>query len=127
MKTLFILGLIFILGSCTTFKGQKMTKTELFFGLSKPNGQIISAKDWQAFADTVIAKTFTKGSTVIDARGQYLEEDGKLVSESSKMLIIVSKLSSERSKQIDLVREKYKKYFQQESVMRVDKTVRVEF
>ncbi len=106
-----------------------MTKTELFFGLSKPkpDGQIISAKDWQAFADTVIAKNFTDGSTLIDARGQYLGENGKLIAESSKMLIIVSKLNSKRSKQIDLVREKYKKYFQQESVMRVDKPMRVIF
>jgi hypothetical protein len=127
MKILSILGMMFILGSCTVFKGQKMTKTELFFGLSKPDGQIILAKDWQGFADTVIAKTFTEGSTVIDARGQWLGQDGKLVSESSKMLIVISKLSSERSKQIDLVREKYKKYFQQEAVMRVDKRVRVEF
>lgn len=127
MKILSILGIIFILGSCTVFKGQKMTKTELFFGLSKSDGQIISSKDWQAFADSVIAKTFTDGSTLIDARGQYLEEDGKLISESSKMLIIVSTLDSKRSKQINLVREKYKKYFQQKSVMRIDKPVRVEF
>lgn len=127
MKTLSILGIILILGSCIVFKGQKMTKTELFFGLSKPGGQIISTKDWQAFADTVIAKIFTEGSTVIDVRGQWLGQDGKLVSESSKMLIVISTLSSERSKQIDLVREKYKKYFQQQSVMRVDKAVRVEF
>lgn len=127
MKTLFFLGIIFVLSSCTIFKGQKMTKTELFFGLSKPDGQVISTKDWQAFADTVIAKTFTEGLTIIDARGQWLGQDGKLVSESSKMLIVISILSSERSKQIDLVREKYKKYFQQESVMRVDKPVRVAF
>ena len=127
MKTLSILGIMFILGSCTVFKGQKMTETELFFGLSKSNGQIISTKDWQAFADTVIAKTFIEGSTIIDARGQWLGQDGKLVSESSKMLIVISKLNAERSKQINLVREKYKKYFQQESVMRVDKPVRVEF
>ena len=127
MKTLSILGIMFILGSCTVFKGQKMTETELFFGLSKSNGQIISTKDWQAFADTVSAKTFIEGSTIIDARGQWLGQDGKLVSESSKMLIVISKLNAERSKQINLVREKYKKYFQQESVMRVDKPVRVEF
>lgn len=104
-----------------------MTKTELFFGLSKRGGEIISTKDWQAFADTVIAKTFTDGSTIVDARGQYLEKDGKLISESSKILIVISKLDAERSKQIDIVREKYKKYFQQESVMRMNKRVRVDF
>lgn len=112
--------LLLFFTSCTNFQSQRMTKTELYFGLSKPDGSIIAPKDFQAFADTVIAKTFTEGSTLIDARGQWLGQDGKLVSEPSKVLIIVSKLNAEHSKQIELVREKYKKYFQQESVLRVD-------
>lgn len=116
-----------MISACSVFKGQKMTKTELYFGLSKPDGSMVSNKDWQAFADTVITKTFIQGSTLIDARGQWLGNDGKLISESSKILIIISKLNQEQSKQINLVREKYKKYFQQEAVLRVDKRVKVEF
>lgn len=127
MKNLAFLLIIFIISACSVFKGQKMTETDLFFGLSKPDGSMISNKDWQAFADTVITKSFTQGSTLIDARGQWLGNDGKLISESSKILIIISKLNPERSKQINLVREKYKKYFQQEAVLRVDKRVKVEF
>ena len=56
-----------------------MTKTELYFGLSKLDGSIIALKDFQAFADTVIAKTFAEGSTLIDAHGQWLGQDGNLV------------------------------------------------
>lgn len=127
MKTLSFLLLFFTISSCTIFKGQKMTKTELFFGLSKSNGEIISNQDWQAFADSVIAKTFSEGSTLIDARGQWRNEDGKIISEPSKVLILISRISTARSKQIDLVREKYKKYFQQSSVLRVDGLVSAEF
>ncbi|MES2517760.1 MAG: DUF3574 domain-containing protein [Bacteroidota bacterium] len=128
MKAFILLILIiFVANACTVFQGQKMTKTELFFGLSKPNGAIVSSADWQAFADTVIAKTFSEGSTIVDARGQWLGNDGKLVSESSKVLILVSKLTPERSKGIELVREKYKKYFKQESVLRLDGRVKVGF
>jgi hypothetical protein len=127
MKNLSFLLIIFMISACSVFKGQKMTKTELYFGLSKFDGSMVSNKDWQAFADTVITKTFTQGSTLIDARGQWLGNDGKLISEPSKILIIISKLNQEQSKQINLVREKYKKYFHQEAVLRVDKRVKVEF
>jgi hypothetical protein len=119
--------LLLLCTACTSFPSQKMTRTELFFGLSKPDGSIITPADFQAFADTVITKTFTEGSTLIDARGQWLGQNGKLVTEPSKVLILLSKPNPERSKQIEIVREKYKKYFQQESVLRVDERVKAGF
>jgi Protein of unknown function (DUF3574) len=120
--------LLFLLSSCMMpFKSQRMTRTELFFGLSKPDGGIIAAQDWQAFADTVISKTFPDGSTLVDARGQWLGTDGKTISESSKILILVSKMNASQTAKIEEVRNKYKKYFQQEAVLRVDDKVRVGF
>lgn len=124
---LFFSLLLLTFSSCTVFKGEKMTKTELYFGLSKPDGSMVSASAWQSFADTVIAKTFTEGSTIIDGQGQWLGHNGKLVSEPSKILIILSKLTPERSQQIETIREKYKKYYQQEAVMRVDEQLKVAF
>lgn len=104
-----------------------MTKTELYFGLSKPNGSSISEESFQAFANTVIAKAFTEGSTIINGKGQWLGHNGQLVSEPSKILIVLSKLTPERSKKIEIIREKYKKYYQQEAVMRVDEQLKVAF
>ncbi len=127
LNILFISLLLLSLSSCTVFKGEKMTKTELYFGLSKPDGSMVSAHEWQSFADTVIAKTFTEGSTIIDGQGQWLGHNGRLVSEPSKILIILSKLTPERSTQIETIREKYKKYYQQEAVMRVDEQLKVAF
>lgn len=127
LTSLFFSLLLLVFSSCTVFKGEKMTKTELYFGRSKPDGSMISAAEWQSFADTVIAKTFTEGSTVIDGQGQWLGHNGTLVSEPSKILIILSKLTPERSQQIETIREKYKKYYQQEAVMRVDEQLKVAF
>lgn len=111
----------------TSYRAVKMTKTELYFGLSKPDGSMISPQAWQAFADTVIATTFIEGSTIIDGQGQWLGKNGQLVSEPSKILILLSKLTPKRSKQIELVREKYKKYYEQEAVMRIDESMKVAF
>jgi hypothetical protein len=120
-----LLGIL--LTSCSNFSSQNMTRTELFFGLSKANGGSVSSSDFQAFSDTVMTKNFTEGSTIIDAKGQWLGNDGRLVSESSKVLVLVSKMDKKQSKKIEMVREKYKKYFQQESVLRVDSKVKVGF
>lgn len=122
-----ILLLLFSLSACTVFRGDKMTKTELYFGLSKPDGSSISEESFQAFADTVIAKAFTEGSTIINGKGQWLGHNGQLVSEPSKILIVLSKLTPERSKKIEIIREKYKKYYQQEAVIRVDEQLKVAF
>jgi hypothetical protein len=122
-----ILGIFLSVGACTAFRGEKMTKTELYFGLSKPDGSAVSEAAFQAFADTVIAKTFTEGSTIINGKGQWLGQNGQLISEPSKILIVLSRLTPERSRQIELIREKYKKYYQQEAVMRVDESLKVAF
>lgn len=121
------LPFLLLLTSCSHFPSQTMTRTELFFGLSKANGGSVSSSDFQAFSDTVITKNFSEGSTIIDAKGQWLGNDGRLVSESSKVLVLVSKMDKKQSKKIEMVREKYKKYFQQESVLRVDSKVKVGF
>jgi hypothetical protein len=63
----------------------------------------------------------------VDARGQWLGTDGKTISESSKILILVSKMNASQTAKIEEVRNKYKKYFQQEAVLRVDDKVRVGF
>ncbi|MFN8346853.1 MAG: DUF3574 domain-containing protein [Spirosomataceae bacterium] len=127
VSKIIILGIGLSVGACATFRGEKMTKTELYFGLSKPDGSMVSEAAFQAFADTVIAKTFTEGSTILNGKGQWLGHNGQLVSEPSKILIVLTKLTPERSRQIELIREKYKKYYQQEAVMRVDEPLKVSF
>lgn len=113
--------------SCSVYEAQRFTRTELYFGLSRPDATLISEADWQAFADTVITPTFTEGSTIVSGQGQWLGNNGTLVTEPSKVLIVFSKMNKTRSRQIEQVREKYKRYYKQEAIMRVDKKMRVGF
>jgi len=64
-----ILCVFFCFSACTVFRGENMTKTKLYFGLSKPDGSRVSEGSFQAFADTVIAKIVTEGSTIIKGNG----------------------------------------------------------
>lgn len=122
-----ILIIAAIVTSCSAGKTMKFTKTELFFGLSVPDGTKVTAQQFQAFSDTVIAKSFSEGSTIFDAKGQWLGNNGVLVSEDTKVVIVLNKMTPETSRKIDEIREKYKKYFKQEAVLRIDAKVKGAF
>lgn len=126
---LFILAVLsfysFIIKS--TAENDKWTKTELYFGMSKNTGGSVSTEEWNAFEDSVIVKVFSAGSTTIDSKGRWLNENGDVIKESSKIVIAVNKMTPELSAAIDTVREKYKRYFDQSSVLRIEYEAGVSF
>ncbi|HMQ69305.1 MAG TPA: DUF3574 domain-containing protein [Ignavibacteria bacterium] len=108
---------------------EKYIKTELFFGLNKPDGSVISEQEWESFADTVISKTFSKGATILKSDGRWLSGD-TLIKEDSRVVIYFSRIfemTEEFSDKIDLLREKYKKYYDQEAVLRTDDFINASF
>lgn len=107
--------------------GSAMQQTQLWFGLSKPDGQSISTQQWQHFVDQVITPAFPQGLSVVEARGQWLGNDGVRVSENSRGLLLIYPASKEKSYAIDLIRTRYQQLFAQESVMRIDQPVCVAF
>ncbi|PSJ73226.1 DUF3574 domain-containing protein [Sphingobacteriales bacterium UPWRP_1] len=113
--------------SCLVYESHRLTRTELYFGLAKPDGTYITEKDWQVFADSVITPAFSEGSTIINGSGQWLGNNGRLISEPSKVVIVFSKMSKKQSRKIEQVRQQYKTLFKQEAVMRVDEKMRVGF
>lgn len=92
----------------------QMQQTTLYFGLNRPAGAQITGNEWQQFVDQDVTPRFRDGLTVFDARGQWLGNDGKVAREPSK-------------KNIEALRGIYKSRFAQESVMRVDQPVCVQF
>jgi len=115
----------FILCSCAT---NRMVETDLYFGQSKPNGDMITEKEWNSFKENQIAKVFKEGSTVLNGVGNWYDpENRKLVTEPTYVVIYFYKKSPAISKQIDSLRYWYKTMFQQQSVLRVDKKVKASF
>lgn len=103
---------------------EKYVRTELYFGLTKPDGSTLTESEWVAFVDEIITPRFPDGFTVVDGKGQWRNSAGKIVKESSRVFIVVypRKTRADASKKIDEVRAEYKKRFNQESVMRIDIT-----
>lgn len=102
-------------------------KTELYFGQSRNDGGEVTPEEWQAFADTVITAYFPNGSTTFDAGGRWMNGYGAVISERSKMVVLINEMAPDISARIDSVREKYKRYHHQDAVLRVDQRVEISF
>jgi len=105
-----------------------MMETDLYFGQSKPDGSMVSEKEWTRFKEDHIAKIFKEGSTVLNGAGSWYDPvSHKLITEPTYVVIYFYKKSSSVSAQIDSLRSRYKVMFQQQSVLRVDKKVKAIF
>lgn len=94
-------------------------KTELFFGLCRPDGSIVSESEWDRFVDEYITPRFREGLTIVDANGQWMMRTGEVVKEKTKIVILLHVDNEAVNASIEYVRDTYKKLFQQESVVRV--------
>ncbi|MBP6010906.1 MAG: DUF3574 domain-containing protein [Alphaproteobacteria bacterium] len=105
-----------------------MIETQLFFGLSKPKGGVVSAREWDAFVTTEITPRFAEGFSVVDSAGFW--RDGatqKTISEKSKVVVRMHAATDEADRAILAIVDAYKKRFQQEAVLRVDRVVCAQF
>ncbi|NOS85089.1 MAG: DUF3574 domain-containing protein [Ignavibacteria bacterium] len=103
------------------------TQTELYFGMTKNTGGIVTQEEWNAFEDSVIVKVFSSGFTTLDSRGRWLNENNDVIKENSRIVMAVNKMTPELSASIDTIREKYKRYYAQSSVLRIEHKAEVSF
>jgi hypothetical protein len=114
--------------ACTRVpQSNRWVRTELYFGLSKPDGSLIAEDDFRRFLDSEVTPRFKSGFTVLDGRGQFLSETGALVRESSKLLVLLYPFDERTSASVEEIRKTYRSRFEQESVLRVDKAECVSF
>lgn len=95
---------------------------ELYFGRSIAGGGEVSDADWQRFLDQVATPAFPDGLTALDAEGRYLDRaNGTPIAERSKLLILVVTDMLGLDERVMRVISQYKKRFDQESVLRLDR------
>lgn len=102
-------------------------KTELYFGLGKPDGSEVNTAEWDAFLAGDVTPRFPDGLTVMDACGQWRNASGTVVREKSKLLILIHETGPDKDRAIEELRAIYKERFHQESVLRVRHPVEVSF
>jgi hypothetical protein len=91
-------------------------RTTLYFGTNRPNGSV-SELEWQLFVRDEVTTRFPDGLTVWDAYGQWRPPGGELTQERSKVLLIVHDDSDAAKKGVLDVIARYRKIFEQQSVL----------
>lgn len=108
--------------------GDAMVETQLFFGLSKPQGGTVSERDWRAFVTAEIAPRFPEGFSVLDGAGFWRDAaSAKTISEKSKVVVRMHAEGADADAAIAAIVAAYKTRFQQDAVMRVDRPVCAQF
>jgi hypothetical protein len=98
-------------------------EVSLYFGRDKPAGGQVSDVEWASFVTEIVTPQFPAGHSIVDAGGQYRDSSGRIVRESSKLVvIIVFDAPAHRTKVTSIV-DTYVKRFGQESVLRVERPV----
>jgi hypothetical protein len=96
----------------------RATTVELLFGRNIGSQLGVSEADWRRFVAEEIAPRFPAGFTVLDGAGQWRGDDGTIVSEPSKLVVIVA-VAPEARPQVEAVRAAYKERFAQEAVLAI--------
>ncbi|MFH1731853.1 MAG: DUF3574 domain-containing protein [Planctomycetota bacterium] len=106
---------------------KELVRTELYFGMSMPDGKTVSEAEWQTFVDEHITPKFKDGLTIVHANGQYLDKSKKLIRERTKVVILIHPDTPRSRIDIFNIINAYKARFRQESVLRVTGRVGASF
>ena len=106
---------------------QAVVRSELVFGRLKPDGSVVTDPEWRAFVEGEVTPRFPDGFTVQDVLGQYRGRDGRIITEPSKILLIVHGADARPRAAIQEIRDAYRRLFQQESVLLIESPARAGF
>jgi hypothetical protein len=94
--------------------------TQLFFGLSLPDGGTVGEAEWRSFLAETVTPLFPAGFTVLTSEGQWRDEGtAAIVREPSRILLIVHSAGADEAALAALI-DAYKTRFHQQSVLRLD-------
>jgi hypothetical protein len=120
----FAAGLLLILVVCGC--ASQWQRTELYMGLGRRGGANVSEAEFSRFVDQQVAPRFPDGFTIVPAEGRFLE-DGRTMSEPSRLIIILHPRTPEADEKIQALSREYARQFGQDSVLRADAPSGVSF
>jgi len=91
-------------------------RTTLYFGSARPTGSV-SELEWQLFLRDEVTARFPDGLTVWDAAGQWRAPQGAVEHERTKVLLLVHADTAAARQSVLTVIARYRKLFEQQSVL----------
>ncbi len=97
---------------CTGIPGDASVTVQLLFGRSRTDDAA-----WRDFLARSVTPRFPDGLTVLEGSGQWRQRTtGRIISEPSTLVEIVTTASPETFRSLDTIRSEYRDRFTQESV-----------
>ena len=94
-----------------------MVSAEILFGRNIGNRIGVREAEFAQFAAREITPRFPDGLTIIDARGQYRDDRGRLIHEPSKVVLITFRDDAKKRADLVAIADAYKAKFSQQSVL----------
>lgn len=93
---------------------------EMLFGRNIGDRLGVGEAAWTRFVDAEVTPRFPDGLTIVDARGQWRDTArGRIVSEPSKLLVIIADDTAESRAKLTAIADAYKRQFRQQAVATV--------
>jgi len=92
---------------------------QLYFGSSRGHAPDVTEQEWGAFVREEIAPRFPRGFTVLEAQGQWRNDDGSVARERSHVLQLVHPADAASARALDEIAGRYRTRFDQEAVLQV--------
>jgi Protein of unknown function (DUF3574) len=113
-----ILSTCAVLPPACTPPAESMVSAELLFGRKIGERIGVSEAAFAAFLAGEITPRFPDGLTVVDARGQWRDQDrGAIVREPSKLVLLTFRDQPQKRENLTAIAEAYKRQFRQQSVL----------
>jgi hypothetical protein len=97
---------------------------DLYFGRGIDGARAVDDAAWRGFVEEVLIREFPDGSTGVDAEGTWFSRrQGRTIVERSKVVTLIVPDARAVDGQVARLIEAYKRRFDQESVLRVERPV----
>jgi Protein of unknown function (DUF3574) len=103
------------------------TQVELYFGRGLGGDAVVSEEAFRSFLAEEVTPLFPDGLSVIDVAGQFREEDGDIVHEPTKLLILLVPDVAAVAPDIETIIAAYKDRFDQQTVLHAEQPACIAF
>ena len=105
-----------------------LQRSTLYFGAAIPGAtDTVDQDEWSAFLGDSVTPHFPDGLTWFEASGQWRGKDGSVVSEHSRVLVLIHADTAATRTAISEIRSTYQSRFQQEATLHERALVCVSF
>lgn len=107
--------------------GEPMVETMLLLGLARPGGSV-SRFEFNNFIEREVAPRWKEGFTLLEGQGMWLSEQRNITErEPARVLVRFHDGGAAASADIEAIRQAYIKAFEQDAVLRTDRSTCADF